>query len=118
MIDSCSPRKLWPGLAQMYSKPSDFRMSTMKSEPVRPCVSSSTRVPAPSCAAGTDALAGAGAVCALASTACDVSATAPVAACFKNSRRSTCVSCDLATDARFLGDGLERCYNNPGDGPT
>src|SRR5713226_8441639 len=32
------PRKLDPGLAQTYSKPSDFRTSTMKSEPVRSAV--------------------------------------------------------------------------------
>src|SRR5438105_8882829 len=35
MIDSWSPRKLEPGLAQTYSKPSDFRTSTMKSDPLR-----------------------------------------------------------------------------------
>src|SRR5580765_4354782 len=33
MNDSCSDRKLEPGLAATYSKPSDFSTSTMKSEP-------------------------------------------------------------------------------------
>src|SRR5262245_27070964 len=35
MIDSCKPRKLDPGLAATYSKPSAFSTSTMKSEPLR-----------------------------------------------------------------------------------
>src|SRR5215471_21574946 len=35
MIDSCSPRKLEPGFAQTYSKPSDLNTSTMKSDPLR-----------------------------------------------------------------------------------
>src|SRR5215510_9725214 len=35
MIDSCRPRKLEPGLAATYSKPSAFSTSTMKSEPLR-----------------------------------------------------------------------------------
>src|SRR6266576_3583479 len=33
MNDSCSERKLEPGLAATYSKPSDLSTSTMKSEP-------------------------------------------------------------------------------------
>src|SRR5262245_56580969 len=32
-IDSCSPRKLEPGFAAMYSKSSDLNTSTMKSDP-------------------------------------------------------------------------------------
>src|SRR5712691_6409356 len=35
MIDSCRPRKLEPGFAATYSKPSDFSTSSMKSEPLR-----------------------------------------------------------------------------------
>src|ERR1041384_1944878 len=35
MIDSCRPRKLEPGLAATYSKPSDLSTSSMKSEPPR-----------------------------------------------------------------------------------
>src|SRR6266850_6329224 len=35
MIDSWRPRKLEPGLAATYSKPSDLRTSTMKSDPLR-----------------------------------------------------------------------------------
>src|SRR5258708_22930129 len=41
MIDSCSPRKLEPGLAEMYSKSRDLITSTMKSEPGRSVVSTS-----------------------------------------------------------------------------
>src|SRR5450631_218917 len=44
MSDSCRARKLEPGLAQAYSKPSDFRTSTMKSEPGRSAVRTSTSV--------------------------------------------------------------------------
>src|SRR5215469_17125782 len=42
MIDSCSARKLEPGLAHTYSNPSDLRTSTIKSEPGWSAVSSST----------------------------------------------------------------------------
>src|SRR5689334_10828544 len=42
MTDSCRPRKLEPGLAQMYSKPRDLRTSSIKSEPERSTVSVST----------------------------------------------------------------------------
>jgi hypothetical protein len=42
MIDSCSPRKLDPGLAHTYSKPSALIVSTMKSEPARPPVNGSS----------------------------------------------------------------------------
>src|SRR5687767_10004943 len=42
MNDSCSDRKLDPGLAATYSKPSDLNTSTMKSDPGRSVVITST----------------------------------------------------------------------------
>src|SRR2546423_290408 len=42
MNDSCSERKLEPGLAATYSKPSDLSTSTMKSDPGFSTVSTST----------------------------------------------------------------------------
>src|ERR1700686_1461595 len=42
MSDSCNPRKLDPGLAARYSKPSDLITSTMKSDPGRSVVCTST----------------------------------------------------------------------------
>src|SRR5580704_13352352 len=41
MMDSCSARKLEPGLAQQYSMPSVLMTSTMKSAPGRSLTSSS-----------------------------------------------------------------------------
>src|SRR5262249_46452126 len=41
-IDSCSARKLEPGLEAMYSKPRDLMTSTMKSEPAWSTVITST----------------------------------------------------------------------------
>src|SRR6267143_487521 len=42
MIDSCKPRKLEPGLEAIYSRPRDLRTSTMKSDPDRSVVNTST----------------------------------------------------------------------------
>src|SRR5712691_11330334 len=92
MIDSCSARKLEPGLAQMYSNPSDFSTSTMKSEPGRSAVNTSaaadtgsvslanaaaegTAVPRPGCVS-----------CALAGVFA-TSTAAPAAALFRKPRR-------------------------------
>src|SRR3982751_4276374 len=55
MTDSCSPRKLDPGLAQTYSKPSALMVSTMKSEPARPPVSTSGSATLASAPAATGA---------------------------------------------------------------
>src|SRR3990172_9889306 len=92
MTDSCSPRKLEPGLEQMYSMPSDLRMSTMKSDPVRSVVSTSTSLDMDGSA--TDR--GGSACCAFAAGAPAASAAAPPAAIFKKLRRSTEVFFDLA----------------------
>src|SRR5258707_10247872 len=52
MMDSCSPRKLEPGLEQMYSMLSDLMTSTMKSEPVRSAVRTSAGEGVPTSASG------------------------------------------------------------------
>src|SRR6266566_5248486 len=90
IIDSCKPRKLEPGLEAMYSRPRDFRTSTMKSDPVRSVVSTSTLE-------GSSSFGIIGAVADLAGTACgaaiaEVLATSPAAlaaAPFRKLRRST-----------------------------
>src|SRR5579863_8134037 len=92
-MDSCRPRKLDPGLAQMYSKPRDFSTSTMKSEPGRSAVSTSTEGetgPVSSASALAEGavtarrLAG---CCAAAGLVPAASAAAPAAAPFRNRRR-------------------------------
>src|SRR6267378_8619748 len=90
MIDSCKPRKLEPGLEAIYSMHSDLRTSTMKSDPDRSHVSTSTPE-------GSSSLGIIGAVadwdgrgcCAAIAEALATSPAAPAAAPFKNFRRST-----------------------------
>src|SRR5258705_9952572 len=90
MIDSCKPRKLEPGLEAIYSRPRDLRTSTMKSDPDRSVVNTSTLEGSSSfgiigAVADWDGIAcGAAIVEALATNP-----AAPAAAPFKNLRRST-----------------------------
>src|SRR5665213_1404244 len=94
MIDSCSPRKLEPGFAQTYSNPSDLITSTMKSEPVRSTVSTSTLDGVPTSASG-DIGGGApgatrgGTVGAPTTAEFVASIAAPAAAPFRKSRRGS-----------------------------
>src|SRR6266849_477700 len=86
------PRKLDPGFAQTYSKPSALITSTMKSDPVRSAVrTSATAGTSVSAAAdmggGTTRHGSAGSAAMLAGTAAN--AAAPAAAPFRKFRRST-----------------------------
>src|SRR5580704_556321 len=92
MMDSCKPRKLDPGQAQTYSKPSDLITSTMKSDPVRSAVSTSapdgTSVSATGdMGGGATRFTSAGVAATAAGPA--ASAAAPTAAPFRKFRRST-----------------------------
>src|ERR1700676_3958307 len=88
MSDSCNPRKLDPGLAARYSKPSDLITSTMKSDPGRSVVRTST--PDASVSASTGGAAGATKGWApMAPVVATRLATPLTAAPFKNARRST-----------------------------
>src|ERR1700719_3195968 len=90
MSDSCNPRKLDPGLAARYSKPSDLITSTMKSDPGRSVVRTST--PDASVSASTGRAAGATKGWApMAPVVATRLATPLTAAPFKNARRSTAV---------------------------
>src|SRR5580692_6968860 len=90
MIDSCSPRKLEPGLAQTYSIPRDLMTSTMKSEPLRSVVRTSPGEEGSSAsgeigiAAGT---LGAGVAEASAVPGIALTVAAPTAALFRKLRR-------------------------------
>src|SRR3974390_634349 len=101
-MDSCSARKLEPGLEQTYSKPSFLITSTMKSEPGRSAVSTSTVDGGSTSLAATAAMGrvglsyGSGA-CAVACSVVAVSAAAPPAALFRKLRRSTATG-DFAGD--------------------
>src|SRR2546429_7944701 len=95
MIDSWRPRKLEPGLAHTYSKPSDLITSTMKSDPERSMVKTSIFDGVPTSASGDI---GGGAAAARGAGAADAPVTgfatstaAPAAAPFRKSRRSTTV---------------------------
>src|ERR1700677_4796237 len=100
------PRKAEPGLAATYSKPRVLMTSTMKSEPGRSVVHTSTRggggaVSAAVCLAPGSGFGVAGrwtsaACCALAASGLATSAAAPAAAPFKKPRRSTEIFLDLA----------------------
>src|SRR6266853_4164579 len=89
MIDSCKPRKLEPGLEAIYSSLRDLRTSTMKSDPDRSHVSTSTLE-------GSSSFGIIGAVADWAGRDCGVAIAevlatkpaAPAAAPFKNLRRS------------------------------
>src|SRR5579871_205493 len=82
MIDSCSPRKLEPGLAAQYSIPRDLITSTMKSEPGRSLGVTSAAEVALAAAAPPGC-------CAKATELCASSAAAPAVAPVKNPRRPT-----------------------------
>src|ERR1700730_7071000 len=88
MSDSCNPRKLDPGLAARYSKPNDLITSTIKSDPGRSVVRTST--PDASVSASTGGAAGATKGWApMAPVVATRLATPLTAAPFKNARRST-----------------------------
>src|SRR5712691_11784170 len=91
MMDSCSPRKLEPGFEEMYSSPMDFRTSTMKSDPLRSVVSTSTCEGSSSFGSiAAEAERGASPCAARTGVAPATSeATPPAAAPFRNLRRST-----------------------------
>src|SRR5580704_14712582 len=103
------PRKAEPGLAATYSKPNFLMTSTMKSDPGRSVVQTSTRgggvVSAADCLAPGSGVGVAGrrasaASCAFAASGFTTSAAAPAAAPaeapFKKPRRSTEIFLDLA----------------------
>src|ERR1700732_4578764 len=91
MTDSWRPRKLEPGLEQTYSMPSDLMTSTMKSEPERVSVRTSSFAGVPiSVSAGRG---GGGALrasicCAREAVGLAANAAAPTAALLRNARRS------------------------------
>src|SRR3977135_3012209 len=90
MIDSCKPRKLEPGLEAIYSRPSDLRTSTMKSDPDLSVVNTSTLEGSSSFGIIRAVADWAGIACGAASVeALATSPAAPAAAPFKNLRRST-----------------------------
>src|ERR1700719_345304 len=91
MIDSCRPGKLDPGLEQMYSMPSDLMTSTMKSEPERVSVRTSSFAGVPISASG--GMGGGGtlraSICrAREAVGLAASTAAPTAALLRKARRS------------------------------
>src|SRR6266850_4107864 len=116
MIDSCRPRKLEPGLAATYSKPSVLRTSTMKSDPLRWLSRRTCTSPGPMAspaavmigvtpwAAGARGAGRAGdAACAVNSPDDPTMAAAPASAPFwRNSRRCSTLSFDLFDPAMAL----------------
>src|SRR5690242_17229992 len=98
MSDSWSPAKDEPGLAHAYSKPSDLRTSTMKSDPGRPAARASPVgggvEDSPAAALGTAARI----CCAAAIGGFVTSAAAPAAAPFRKPRRSNGDFLELATE--------------------
>src|SRR5687767_2515769 len=90
MNDSCSDRKLDPGLAATYSKPSDLNTSTMKSDPGRSVVITSTcATGSPSGGPGPSLGAGGAATCGAAIAPVPMASVPilPAAAPFRNPRR-------------------------------
>src|SRR6266852_6474516 len=110
MTDSCSPRKLEPGLEQMYSMLSDLMTSTMKSEPVRSAVRTSAPDGVPISASGDIAGGGvaprssAGGFAGKAGAA--ASAAAPAAALRRKSRRGMPLFFCFSMDETLLGGQL------------
>src|SRR5579864_3555240 len=97
MRDSWSPRKLVPGLAAQYSRPSDLMTSIMKSEPARSLLETSTVAGAGFAAADVTAC------WAMATGGLATSPAAPAAAPLKKPRRSTEIFLDFAMqDLLFL----------------
>src|SRR5262245_34167278 len=111
MIDSCKPRKLDPGFAATYSKPSVFSTSTMKSEPLRWLSRRTCTSPGPIASpaavmigvVGAAGAAGAGGdVCPVSSALDPTSAAAPASAPFcRNSRRSSPLFFDFLDPLTF-----------------
>src|SRR5215471_8720299 len=104
MIDSCSERKLDPGLAAMYSKPRNLRTSTMKSDPGWSAVITSTDpemgpVSAARAAAFGTATPRVCACWALARRGFATRAAAPAAALFRKLRRPAGLALDFAISA-------------------
>src|SRR6516162_1290651 len=97
MIDSCRARKLEAGIAAMYSKPRNFRTSTMKSAPGWSSVKTSTSVEGGSVSAANSLAVGKAAETARAVCVCAASpklgfvtrAAVLIAAPFKKPRRLT-----------------------------
>src|SRR5260370_28770920 len=93
MMDSCRPRKVEPGFAQMYSMPNDLMTSTMKSDPGRSVIRMSAAkgfpVSASSDIFGASAEVFAVESCAAAAALPATSAATPAALPFRKSRRST-----------------------------
>src|SRR5580704_10497404 len=91
MMDSCRPRKLEPGLEQTYSMPSDLITSTMKSEPERVSVRTSSFDGVPisaSAGRGGGGVLRASICCAREAVGFAANAAAPTAALLRNARRS------------------------------
>src|ERR1700730_9460178 len=111
MIDSCRPRKLDPGLEQMYSMPSDLMTSTMKSEPERVSVRTSSFAGVPISASG--GMGGGGtlraSICrAREAAGLAASTAAPPAALFRNARRSRFFLGEAFLDLRTDGTSCEQ----------
>src|SRR5216684_551343 len=110
MTDSCRPRKLEPGLEQMYSMPSVLMTSTMKSEPVRSAVRTSAPDGVPISASGDIAGGGleprSGAGCFAGTAEVAASAAAPAAALRRKSRRGMPLFFCFAMDKTLLGGQL------------
>src|ERR1700682_1782079 len=108
MIDSCRARQLEAGLAVAYSMPSDLMTSSMKSDPGRSLVSTSTREGAdvPGAGSGLAATGAAVRTCAASGTWAAIAALA--AAPFKKPRRSTGLLPEVAMEisSRTVVDGL------------
>src|ERR1700724_1030277 len=101
MTDSCRPRKLEPGLEQTYSIPSDLMTSTIKSDPERVSVRTSSFAGAPisdSAGRGDGGALRASICCAREVVGLAANAAAPTAALLRNARRSN----DLVSDEAFL----------------
>src|SRR6476659_955968 len=131
MIDSCRPRKLDPGLAATYSKPSDFSTSTMKSEPLRWFSPRTCTSPGPiaSPAAVMRGVVGAGGAgeasgadgvdCAVNSVVEATMAAAPASAPFcRNSRRSSCLLVDFLDPLTFAPPDRASGRIVPSGGPS
>src|ERR1700723_3875393 len=93
MMDSCRPRKVEPGFAQMYSMPRDLMTSTMKSDPGPSVVTTSAArgfpVSAVACIFGGPAEVFGVGTCTAPAAFPATSAATPAALPFRKSRRST-----------------------------
>src|SRR5712691_7955736 len=106
-MDSWSARKLEPGLAQQYSMPSDLMTSTMKSDPGRSLVRTSTGAGGAVSAAraasdGAVTERRASACCAIAAGGLAARTAAPAAAPFKKPRLPTESILDFAMGISYF----------------